>query len=112
MLLIPETLGEACVQIDVRIYVRSCTTNQSQPYARGSCCKGHGRGWVQDEKAAREAAEARVTALETELEEAKALAAKQSKEEIDAMAAERDSLRTEVRSCTVRHEHSGLFPHG
>mmetsp|Transcript_16539 Transcript_16539/g.49488 ORF Transcript_16539/g.49488 Transcript_16539/m.49488 type:complete len:1726 (-) Transcript_16539:622-5799(-) len=49
-----------------------------------------------DEKAAREAAEARVTALETELEEAKALAAKQSKEEIDAMAAERDSLRTEV----------------
>ena len=52
--------------------------------------------WLQDEKAAREVAEARAAALEADLADAKSLAAKQSAAEVEAMAAKRDSLRAEV----------------
>ncbi len=65
---------------------------------------------VQDEKVARESADARVAALECDLEAAKSLAAKQSAAEVDAMAAERDSLRAQVCPLARSSARDPLYP--
>lgn len=52
---------------------------------------------MQEERAAREASEARVLSLERQLAEAKSLAAKQSAAEIAEMASALDSVRSQVQ---------------